>query len=40
MVDNGSGKTTTCGNWHRCSEVGKQVVIGACDTFRAAAIIN
>lgn len=36
---NGSGKTTTCGklaNMFKSDE--KQVVVGACDTFRAAAI--
>jgi len=36
---NGSGKTTTVGKLaHRLSELGLQVVIGAADTFRAAAI--
>lgn len=36
---NGSGKTTTVGKLaHRLSELGQQVVIGAADTFRAAAI--
>lgn len=36
---NGSGKTTTCGKLAAMfREEGKQVVIGACDTFRAAAI--
>lgn len=36
---NGSGKTTTCGKLaHMFKSDGKQVVIGACDTFRAAAI--
>ncbi|MEN3042293.1 MAG: signal recognition particle-docking protein FtsY [Fervidobacterium sp.] len=36
---NGSGKTTTCGKLaHMFKSEGKQVVIGACDTFRAAAI--
>jgi len=36
---NGSGKTTTCGKLaHMFRSDGKQVVIGACDTFRAAAI--
>lgn len=36
---NGSGKTTTCGKLaYMFRNDGKQVVIGACDTFRAAAI--
>lgn len=36
---NGSGKTTTCGKLaHMFRSEGKQVVVGACDTFRAAAI--
>jgi fused signal recognition particle receptor len=36
---NGSGKTTTVGKLaHRLSELGQQVVIGAADTFRAAAV--
>ena len=36
---NGSGKTTTVGKLaYRLSELGKTVVIGAADTFRAAAI--
>ena len=36
---NGSGKTTTVGKLaHRLSDLGQQVVIGAADTFRAAAI--
>jgi fused signal recognition particle receptor len=36
---NGSGKTTTVGKFaHRLSELGQSVVIGAADTFRAAAI--
>jgi fused signal recognition particle receptor len=36
---NGSGKTTTVGKFaHRLSELGQTVVIGAADTFRAAAI--
>ena len=36
---NGSGKTTTVGKLaHRLGELGQQVVIGAADTFRAAAI--
>lgn len=36
---NGSGKTTTCGKLaHMFKSDGKQVVVGACDTFRAAAI--
>ena len=36
---NGSGKTTTVGKLaHRLSELGQTVVIGAADTFRAAAI--
>ena len=35
---NGSGKTTTAAKLaHRLSKEGRQVVIGACDTFRAAA---
>jgi fused signal recognition particle receptor len=37
---NGTGKTTTCGKlaWHISRELGRSVVIGAADTFRAAAI--
>ena len=36
---NGSGKTTTIGKLaHRLSELGQSVVLGAADTFRAAAI--
>ncbi|MEZ5081439.1 MAG: signal recognition particle-docking protein FtsY [Thermoleophilia bacterium] len=36
---NGSGKTTTVGKLaHRLSELGQKVVIGAADTFRAAAV--
>ncbi|MEW6582109.1 MAG: signal recognition particle-docking protein FtsY [Actinomycetota bacterium] len=36
---NGSGKTTTVGKLaHRLSELGQSVVIGAADTFRAAAV--
>ncbi|MEQ8832916.1 MAG: signal recognition particle-docking protein FtsY [Miltoncostaeaceae bacterium] len=36
---NGAGKTTTIGKLaHRLSELGKRVVIGAADTYRAAAI--
>jgi fused signal recognition particle receptor len=36
---NGSGKTTTIGKLaHRLGELGQRVVIGAADTFRAAAI--
>lgn len=36
---NGSGKTTTCGKLaHMFKNAGNQIVIGACDTFRAAAI--
>jgi len=35
---NGSGKTTTCAKLgHRLKESGSSVLIGACDTFRAAA---
>jgi fused signal recognition particle receptor len=35
---NGSGKTTTCAKLgHHFKEEGKSVVLGACDTFRAAA---
>jgi fused signal recognition particle receptor len=35
---NGSGKTTTCAKLsHRIKEEGKSVILGACDTFRAAA---
>ena len=35
---NGSGKTTTCAKLgHQLSSAGKSVMIGACDTFRAAA---
>jgi fused signal recognition particle receptor len=37
---NGTGKTTTIGKlaWHLRKELGKSVVIGAADTFRAAAV--
>jgi fused signal recognition particle receptor len=37
---NGTGKTTTCGKlaWHIAKELQRKVVIGAADTFRAAAI--
>jgi fused signal recognition particle receptor len=37
---NGTGKTTTIGKlaWHLHNELGKTVVIGAADTFRAAAV--
>ena len=36
---NGSGKTTTCAKLaHRLEKQGSKVVLGACDTFRAAAI--
>jgi fused signal recognition particle receptor len=37
---NGTGKTTTIGKvaWHLRNEMGKQVVIGAADTYRAAAV--
>jgi len=37
---NGTGKTTTIGKlaWHLRQELGKSVVIGAADTFRAAAV--
>jgi fused signal recognition particle receptor len=36
---NGSGKTTTVGKLaHRLSELGQTVVVGAADTFRAAAV--
>src|SRR5690625_140220 len=35
---NGSGKTTTCAKLaHRLTERGNSVIMGACDTFRAAA---
>jgi fused signal recognition particle receptor len=36
---NGTGKTTTIGKlaWHLHNELGKQVLLGAADTFRAAA---
>ncbi len=36
---NGTGKTTTLGKiaWHLRNELGKQVMLGAADTFRAAA---
>jgi fused signal recognition particle receptor len=35
---NGSGKTTTCAKLgHQLNSAGKSVMIGACDTFRAAA---
>src|SRR5689334_2056199 len=37
---NGTGKTTTIGKlaWHLQKELGKTVVLGAADTFRAAAV--
>ena len=37
---NGTGKTTTIGKlaWHLRQELGRSVVIGAADTFRAAAV--
>ena len=37
---NGTGKTTTIGKlaWHLQRELGLKVVLGAADTFRAAAI--
>jgi fused signal recognition particle receptor len=37
---NGTGKTTTIGKlaWHLRNEMGREVVIGAADTFRAAAV--
>ena len=37
---NGTGKTTTIGKlaWHLRNELGRSVVIGAADTFRAAAV--
>src|SRR3712207_2781672 len=37
---NGTGKTTTIGKlaWHLRKELGQRVVIGAADTFRAAAV--
>ena len=37
---NGTGKTTTLGKlaWHLRHELGKSVMLGAADTFRAAAI--
>ena len=37
---NGTGKTTTIGKlaWHLQRELGKKVVLGAADTFRAAAV--
>ncbi len=37
---NGTGKTTTAGKlaWHLQREVGRSVVLGAADTFRAAAV--
>jgi fused signal recognition particle receptor len=37
---NGTGKTTTIGKlaWHLQRELGKRVVLGAADTFRAAAV--
>jgi len=36
---NGSGKTTTCAKLgHRLQEEGRSVLLGACDTFRAAAV--
>src|ERR687886_2563527 len=37
---NGTGKTTTIGKlaWHLRQELGRKVVVGAADTFRAAAV--
>ena len=37
---NGTGKTTTIGKlaWHLRQELGREVVLGAADTFRAAAV--
>ena len=37
---NGTGKTTTIGKlaWHLRKELGKSVLLGAADTFRAAAV--
>ena len=36
---NGSGKTTTCAKLgHRLQQEGRSVLLGACDTFRAAAV--
>jgi fused signal recognition particle receptor len=37
---NGTGKTTTCGKlaWHLARELDRRVVVGAADTFRAAAV--
>ncbi len=37
---NGTGKTTTVGklSWHLSKELGQRVVLGAADTFRAAAV--
>ena len=37
---NGTGKTTTVGKlaWHLRKELGRSVVLGAADTFRAAAV--
>src|SRR4029453_4431354 len=37
---NGTGKTTTIGKlaWHLQRELGKTVLLGAADTFRAAAV--
>ncbi len=37
---NGTGKTTTIGklSWHLSKELGRKVVLGAADTFRAAAV--
>ena len=37
---NGTGKTTTIGKlaWHLRQELGQPVVLGAADTFRAAAV--
>ena len=37
---NGTGKTTTIGKlaWHLRQELGQTVVVGAADTFRAAAV--
>ena len=40
MGVNGTGKTTTIGKlaWHLKKELGREVVLGAADTFRAAAV--
>ncbi len=37
---NGTGKTTSVGKlaWHLRRELGQRVVLGAADTFRAAAV--